>query len=311
MDLFEAIKAGDLARVRALVAEDPARAAARDEQGLSAVLTARYHRQDEALAALLAAQPELDVLDAAATGRLDVLREQIEADPDALAARSPEGFTPLHLAAFFGGGAAVRLLLAAGMDADADQENPARVRPLHSAVAARDHDAARALLEAGADADCVQQGGFTPLLAAAHHDDAEMAELLLRHGADRTLAAAEEGGQVQRREPLGRSRHEGVPVVLDVRAQDVQASGRGGIQHVELGLGGEQRLQRGVLAVVERGQDRGQAIVVARSRARRVLRDQRADPLCLAGLDRLEEVHVETLSPCRRAPGALALTRRC
>ena len=189
MDLFEAIKSGNTARVRDLVAEDPARAAARDEDGLSAVLTARYYRQDEALAALLAAQPELDVLDAAATGRLDVLRAQIESDPEALAARSPEGFTPLHLAAFLGGGAAVRLLLAAGMDANADQENPARVRPLHSAVAARDHDAARALLEAGADPDCVQQGGFTPLLAAAHHDDAEMAGLLLRHGADRTLAA--------------------------------------------------------------------------------------------------------------------------
>ena len=72
-------------------------------------------------------------------------------DQEALAARTPEGFTPLHLAAFFGGGAAVRLLLGAGMHADADQENPARVRPLHSAVAARDHDAARALLEAGAD----------------------------------------------------------------------------------------------------------------------------------------------------------------
>jgi ankyrin repeat protein len=188
-EFFAAIRAGDAERVRALLAEDAKLAAARDDAGLSAVLTARYHRQDEALEALLAAQPELDVLDAAATGRLDVLRAHVEEDPDALAARTPEGFTPLHLAAFFGGGAAVRLLLAAGMDADADQENPARVRPLHSAAAARDHDAVRALLEAGADPNCVQQGGFTPLLAAAHQDDAEMAALLLRHGADRSLAA--------------------------------------------------------------------------------------------------------------------------
>jgi len=188
-ELFAAIMEGDVERVRALVAADPALAAARDENGLSAVLTAHYHRQDGALEALLAARPELDVLDAAASGRLDVLRAHIEADQEALGARTPDGFTPLHLAAFFGGGAAVRLLLAAGMDPDADQENPPRVRPLHSAVAARDLDAATALLEAGADPNSAQQGGFTPLLAAAHHDDVELVELLLRHGADRGLAA--------------------------------------------------------------------------------------------------------------------------
>jgi ankyrin repeat protein len=195
-ELFAAIRAGDAERVRALVAEDPERAAARDDAGLSAVLTALYHRQPEALEALLAAGPELDVLDAAATGRLDLLRAHVESDQDALSARSPDGFTPLHLAAFFGGAAAVRLLLGAGMDADADQENAARVRPLHSAAAACDHDAARALLEAGADPDCIQQGGFTPLLAAAHHDDVEMAELLLRHGADPALKA-EDGRDAQ------------------------------------------------------------------------------------------------------------------
>ena len=188
-ELFAAIREGDDDHVRALVDADPALASARDEAGLSAVLTALYHRRAGALEALLAAGPELDVLDAAATGRLDVLRAHLESDQDALGARSPEGFTPLHLAAFFGGAGAVRMLLAAGMPADADQENPARVRPLHSAVAAQDHESAEALLEAGADPDAVQQGGFTPLLAAAHNDDPKLVTLLLRHGADRTLAA--------------------------------------------------------------------------------------------------------------------------
>ena len=188
-ELFAAIREGDAERVRALVEADPALASARDSDGLSAVLTALYHRKPEVLDVLLAADPELDVLEAASTGRLDVLRLHIETDQDALAARSPEGFTPLHLAAFFGGADAVRMLLAAGMPADADQENPNRVRPLHSAVAAGDFDAAEALLEAGADPNAVQQGGYTPLLAAAHSDDPKMAALLLRHGADRTLAA--------------------------------------------------------------------------------------------------------------------------
>src|SRR5690242_10045699 len=111
---------------------------------LSPVLAALYEgRRDEAEA--LAREP--DVLEAAALGRLDVLRTHLEGDPDALSARTPEGFTPLHLAAFFGGGAAVRVLLAAGAPPDADADNERSVRPLHSATAASDHDAVRALLE--------------------------------------------------------------------------------------------------------------------------------------------------------------------
>jgi ankyrin repeat protein len=188
-ELFAAIRSGDDARVRELVQAEPALASARDDAGLSAVLTALYNRREAAVGALLDAGPELDVLDAAATGRLDVLRTHLESDQDALAARSPEGFTPLHLAAYFGGGPAVKMLLAAGAAADADAENPARVRPLHSAVAALDHEAAEALLDAGADPDAAQQGGYTPLLAAAHHDDVQMVALLLRHGAKRDLAA--------------------------------------------------------------------------------------------------------------------------
>jgi uncharacterized protein len=171
--LFAAIKSGDLDALNALLADDPGLASAR-EDGVSAVLVSLYHRQDPARAALLAAGAEIGPLEAAALGELDKL------DP---AARGADGFTALHLAAFFGGADAVRALLAAGADANADAENPLRVRPLHSAVAARDRESVRALLDAGADANVVQQGGFTPLQAAIHHKDAELERLLREAGA--------------------------------------------------------------------------------------------------------------------------------
>jgi ankyrin repeat protein len=181
---LEAVKAGDAETVRESVARQPALAAARDENGLSAVLLASYHGQAEVREALLAAGPELDALELAATGDADGLRARLPAE---LNLRAPDGFTPLHYAAFFGGAEAVRVLLDAGADPDADQENPMRVRPLHSAAARGDREAVRALLEAGAETNPRQQGGLTPLHAAAHSDDAEMAALLLEHGADPAL----------------------------------------------------------------------------------------------------------------------------
>jgi uncharacterized protein len=171
--LFAAVKSGDLDALNALLADDPGLANAR-EDGVSAVLVSLYHRQEGAREALLAAGAEVGPLEAAALGRVDGL------DPSA---RGADGFTALHLAAFFGGADAVRALLAAGADANADAENPLHVRPIHSAVAARDLESVRALLEAGADPNVEQEGGFTPLDGARHQGNAEMERLLLEHGA--------------------------------------------------------------------------------------------------------------------------------
>jgi ankyrin repeat protein len=174
---FAAVKSGDLDALRALLADDSGLASAQ-ENGVSAVLVSLYHRQDAARLELLAAGAEIGPLEAAALG------DPTRLDPQA---RGADGFTALHLAAFFGGAETVRALLAAGADPDADAENPLRVRPLHSAVASRDRESAAALLEAGADPNVRQQGGFTPLHGAAHAGDAEMVKLLLAHGADPAL----------------------------------------------------------------------------------------------------------------------------
>jgi ankyrin repeat protein len=187
--LVAAITGGDVDAVRELVRADPALAAARDATGLPVILLALFHRQPAAAQALLDAEPELGVLEAAATGRADRLRELLAADADARHERTPEGFTALGLAAFLGGPDVVRVLLEHGADPDDDADNQFGVRPVNAAAAAHDRETMRLLLEAGADPNARQQGGFTPLHEAAHTDDVEMAKLLLAHGADPALAA--------------------------------------------------------------------------------------------------------------------------
>jgi uncharacterized protein len=188
-DFVAAIVGGDVDKARARVREEPALASATDEDGLPVVLRALFHQQRAAADALLEADPELGVLEAAATGRADRLRELLAADPERLHDRTPEGFTPIGLAAFLGGADAVRVLLEHGADPNDDAENRLRVRPVHAAAAAHDHASMRLLLEAGADPNARQQGGLTPLHAAAHTDDVEMAKLLLAHGANPALTA--------------------------------------------------------------------------------------------------------------------------
>ena len=174
MELTAAIASDDFP---ALLREHPELATATDEHGVSALLLALYHRRPDARDALLAAGAPVGTLEAAALGDVEKL-----AGAD-LSVRGGDGFTPLHLAAFFGGAEAVRAILATGADPDADAENTFHVRPIHSAVAVGDHASAAALLEAGADPNVEQDGGYTPLTAAIHHQDTEMEALLRRHGA--------------------------------------------------------------------------------------------------------------------------------
>ena len=172
-DLFEAIAAGDDGLVRELVEARPELAEAHDGDGLSAVRRAVYARRDEIAEILLDANPALDVFDAAAVGRTRGL-EALLGERSLAQAWSSDGFTALHLAAFFGHEDAAALLLAHGADANAVARNDElRVTPLHSAAAGAHASIVKLLLEQGADPNARQGGGFTALHAAASNGDRE------------------------------------------------------------------------------------------------------------------------------------------
>ncbi|MEJ7748283.1 MAG: ankyrin repeat domain-containing protein [Candidatus Limnocylindrales bacterium] len=191
-DLLAAVSAGDADLVRRLVGADPSLANARGEDGLSALLLARYRFDRPVLDALLAADPEMDVFEAAALGRLDRLAICLEKDSGAGRAMAADGFTALHLAAFFGKAEAARVLLQAGARVDAVGANALANQPLHAATAGRHFEVCRVLLAAGADVNASQHGGYTPLHQAAQNGDVELAELFLSAGAN-VAAAAEKG----------------------------------------------------------------------------------------------------------------------
>ncbi len=183
-DLVAAVNAGDAEQVAALVTGDPGLASTKDGDGVSVLMLARYRSNRAVTDALLAADPELDVFEAAALGYLDRLRERLDDDPSSIGALSADGYTALHFAAFFAKPEAARILLEAGAPVDVAAANETRVQPLHSAAAGRESDICRLLLAAGADVDARQAGGFTPLHAAAQNGDPVMVELLLSAGAD-------------------------------------------------------------------------------------------------------------------------------
>jgi uncharacterized protein len=188
-DLFEAIDAGDEERVRALVEVRPEVAEERDPEGVSALRRALYAGRDGIANVLLDANPALDVFDAAAAGRARGLAELREADRELARAWSSDGFTALHLAAFFGHEEAVEILLRHGAEVGAVARHAElQVAPLHSAAAGGHARIVSVLLEHGADPNARQGGGYTPLHAAAQNGDRESVEALLESGADPALA---------------------------------------------------------------------------------------------------------------------------
>ncbi len=149
-ELFEAVRAGDLARVQELVAADPS----------------------------------LDLFAAAILGDTEKLEMLLSANRSLVGLLSSDGWTPLHLAAFFGKTAAARLLLNTGAIVTARSPHARGNMPRRAAAAGRHAEMVKLLIEHGAPVNARQHGGWAPLHAAAQNGDVEMAKMLVEAGAD-------------------------------------------------------------------------------------------------------------------------------
>ena len=188
---IDAIKAGEFERVKAMVSEDPRLIDARGPTGDSAILTAVYHRQKEIVNLLVARGATLTLSEACAAGELERAERLVDADPLSVNRHSPDGWTPLHLAAFFGHSKIVELLLGRDADVLAQSRNSNGNTPLHAALASNHAFVAGLLLGAGGDVNAPDAAGWRPLHIAAANNNLDSMASLVAQGADVTAANRE------------------------------------------------------------------------------------------------------------------------
>src|ERR1043166_3761222 len=131
---IDAIKAGEFDRVKAMVTADPTLIDARARTGESAILTAVYRGQKAIVNLLVSRGAPMTLCEASAAGELE-RAERLVDEGAAVDVYSDDGWTPLHLAAFFGHLKMAELLLSRGADVLARSLNSTANTPLHAALA--------------------------------------------------------------------------------------------------------------------------------------------------------------------------------
>lgn len=179
----ECVKSGDLAGVSKMLAEDATLLNEKNQSGQTAFLLASYYRQPAIADYLLSLGPELDVHTATVAGKTELVIQKINEDPQLLEAQSTDGWTPLHLAAFFGRKETALALIERGAEVDSRSTNSMKNTPLHAAAAGRQAELVDLLLDRGADVNATQTGGWTALHATAQSGDLAIVRSLIAHEA--------------------------------------------------------------------------------------------------------------------------------
>jgi ankyrin repeat protein len=127
--------------------------------------------------------PEPSIHEAAAGGNIKRVKQHLVEGVD-VNAKFKDGWTPLHMAAEEGHREIVDLLIAKGADINATAGAGAGVgwTPLHEAAEEGHKKVVGLLILKGADINVKNGDGRTPLDLAIKHKNAEIADILRKHG---------------------------------------------------------------------------------------------------------------------------------
>lgn len=193
-EILDAVRKGELERVRRLLAEDASLARARDEAGRSAFVLAYMHGHVGVAELLRGAGLELDIVEAVLAEDWKRVEQLASAEPDLLHRAHPIGGTPLYAAALVGSDDAYRLR-ALGCSPDTAPPGGSGFTSTRGALESPHASwALRGLTDFcgnGADANARQRGGSSVLHAAVRRRDAALVRVAIRKGADAAAVDAE------------------------------------------------------------------------------------------------------------------------
>ncbi len=186
--LYESIDNENLPALHQILQDNPEFLGETNSKSITPLLYSLYTGKPEIANIIYETNYSFTLHECVAMNDIDRVKKMIDENPSSVNSFSPDGWTSLHLAAFFGHREIINLFLDNGATIDVPSKSSASYgnSPLQAAIAMSRYEIVKLLLDRGANVNFVQQpGGNTPLHIAASRNDVSIVRLLIDNGANK------------------------------------------------------------------------------------------------------------------------------